>query len=381
MNILHYTEAHEAFRMRMRRFLEKEITPYIQQWEDEHITPKWAWQKMGREGFLCTSVPEAYGGIGGDFLYSVVAAEEMTRTNHTGLATMLHSDVVVPYIQSFGTEAQKRKYLPGCVTGDIITAVAMTEPDAGSDLSSMTSTATVVGDEIVINGSKTFISNAINAHLVIVAAKNPAVENPYEAMSLYLVDADAPGFKRGRQLEKMGFHSQDTAELFFNDCRIPAENRLGKEGAGFYMLMEKLQQERLMTAIGAQAAAEYMLDITTAFCKETKDAAGKPFSKRQAVMFCLVEMATEVKIGRAFLDTLIAGHAAGEHVAVETSMAKYWITDLAARVSRKCLDLYGDLGFSEACPVARGFRDIRVMSIFAGTNEIMKQIAGKFMGL
>lgn len=381
MEILQYTEDHEKFRMRMRAFLEKEIMPYTDDWEKAHITPKWAWQKMGREGFLCTSVPEEYGGLGGDFLYSVIAAEEMTRTNHTGLASMLHSDVVVPYIEAFGSLRQKEKYLPGCVSGDIVTAVAMTEPDAGSDLASMTATALQNGDEIVINGTKTFISNGINADLVIVAAKNPAVANPYESMSLYLVDSDAPGFERGRQLEKMGFHSQDTAELFFNGCRIPAENRLGDDGAGFYMLMEKLQQERLMTAIGAQAAAELIFEKTKTFCQATTDGDGKPLSKHQAVMFTLVEMATEVRIGRAFLDKQIAGHTAGEKEIAETSMAKYWATDLAKRLSQKSLDLFGDYGFSEACPVVRGFRDVRVMPIFAGTNEIMKQIAGKFMGL
>lgn len=381
MEILHYTEAHNAFRKRMRDFLAEEITPHIEQWEADHITPKWAWQKLGREGFLCTSVPQSYGGLGGDFLYSVIAAEEISRTNHTGLATMLHSDVVVPYIQSFASEDQKRRYLPGCVSGDIITAVAMTEPDAGSDLAAMMCTAEEKGDEIVINGAKTFISNGINADLVILAAKDPAVDNPYEAVSLYLVDGDAPGFRRGRHLEKMGFHSQDTAELFFTNCRIPPENRLGEKGAGFKMLMEKLQQERLMTAIGGQAAAELMLEYTRNFCKTQTDAAGKPLSKYQATQFTLVEMTTEVKIGRTFLDKLIAEHAAGEQVIVETSMAKYWTTDLAKRLSQRCLDLFGDFGISESCPVVRGFRDVRVMPIFAGTNEIMKGIAAKFMGL
>ncbi|MGM0452238.1 MAG: acyl-CoA dehydrogenase family protein [Thermodesulfobacteriota bacterium] len=381
MEILHYTEAHHDFRKRMRDFLAAEITPYVEQWEADHITPKWAWQKLGRAGFLCTSVPQAYGGPGGDFLYSVIAAEEMSRTNHTGLATMLHSDVVVPYIQSFGNEAQKQKYLPGCVFGDIITAVAMTEPDAGSDLAGMAATAEEKADEIVINGAKTFISNGINADVVIVAAKDPAVDNPYEAVSLYLVDGDAPGFKRGRHLEKMGFHSQDTAELFFTNCRIPAQNRLGEKGAGFHMLMEKLQQERLMTAIGGQAAAELMVEYTRNFCQTTKDAAGKPLSKQQAIQFAIVEMTTEVKIGRTFLDKLIAEHSAGEQIVVETSMAKYWATDLAKRLSQRCLDFFGDYGFSESCPVVRGFRDVRVMPIFAGTNEIMKGIAAKFMGM
>ncbi len=381
MEILAYTKAHDQFRQRMRAFLEEEIIPHINQWEADHITPKWAWQKLGRAGFLCTAVKPEYGGMGGDFLYSVIAAEEMARTNHTGLASALHSDVVVPYIEAFGNEAQKKKYLPGCVSGDIITAVAMTEPDAGSDLAGMTSTAEEKDGLIEINGAKTFISNGINADLVIIAAKDPAEPNAHKAMSLLIVEDGTPGFKRGRHLEKMGFHSQDTAELFFTNCRIPAENRLGEKGSGFSMLMEKLQQERLVTSIGAQAAAELILEITMEFCKNTPDKDGKPLSKYQATQFALVEMATEVKLGRAFLDKLIAGHAAGEQVVVETSMAKYWITDLAKKISRRCTDLFGDYGFSEACPIVRGLRDVRVMPIFAGTNEIMKNIAAKFMGL
>jgi acyl-CoA dehydrogenase len=353
----------------------------VDQWEKDHIVPKEAWRRMGQAGFLSTWVPPEYGGMGGDFLYSVIVTEEMTRTNHTGLAAMLHSDVVVPYIAAFGSEAQKQKYLPGCVSGDVITAVAMTEPDAGSDLAGMQATAEPDGDEIVINGSKTFISNGINADLVIVAAKNPAEKNPYQAMSLYLVEDGTPGFKRGRQLEKMGFHSQDTAELFFTNCRIPGENVLGTPGMGFMMLMEKLQQERLMCAIGAQAAVEYMLELTVDYCKKTTDASGKPISKYQANQFALVEMTADIKVGRAFLDKLIAEHAAGESIVVETSMAKYWTTDLANRVAGRCLELHGDYGLTEKCPLARAMRDVRVMSIFAGTNEIMKGIAAKFMGL
>jgi alkylation response protein AidB-like acyl-CoA dehydrogenase len=381
MEILSYTQDHKQFRQRMRAFLEKEITPHINQWEADHITPKWAWQKLGQAGFLCTGVMPEYGGMGGDFLYSVIAAEEMARTNHTGLASALHSDVVVPYIEAFGNEAQKKKYLPKCVSGDIISAVAMTEPDAGSDLAAMTTTAVEKDGMVELNGAKTFISNGINADIVIVAAKDPAESNPYQAVSLFIVEDGTPGFKRGRHLEKMGFHSQDTAELFFTNCRIPSENRLGQKGAGFGMLMEKLQQERLVTAIGAQAAAEIILEKTIEFCKNTKDPAGKPLSKYQATQFALVEMSTETKLGRAFLDKLIAGHSAGEQVIVETSMAKYWITDLAKRTSRRCMDLFGDYGFSEQCPVVRAFRDVRVMSIFAGTNEVMKNIAAKFMGL
>lgn len=381
MEILQYTDDHKEFRQRMRVFVENEITPQVNEWEKNHIVPKEAWQKMGKAGFLCTWVPEEYGGMGGDFLYSVIVTEEMARSNHTGLAAMLHSDIIVPYIAAFGTDEQKKKYLPGCVSGDIITAIAMTEPDAGSDLASMQATAEIDGDEIVINGSKTFISNGINAGLVIVAAKNPAEENPYQALSLYIVDDGTPGFKRGRQLEKMGFHSQDTTELFFSNCRIPKGNILGQQGMGFMMLMEKLQQERLMCAIGAQAAAELMLEWTIDFCKKNTDAAGKPISKLQANQFAIVEMAAEIKMCRAFLDKLVSEHAAGENVIVETSMAKYWITDLDKRIANRCLDLFGDFGLTEDCPLARAMRDVRVMSIFAGTNEIMKGIAAKFMGL
>jgi len=381
MDILHYTDDHRAFRERVRAFLAKEVTPHVNQWEKDHITPKEAWRNMGRNGFLCTWAGPEYGGMGGDFLYSVIVTEEMARTNHTGLAAMLHSDIIVPYIHAFGTDAQKKKYIPGCVSGDIITAVAMTEPGAGSDLASMQATAEPDGNDFILNGTKTFISNGINAGLVIVAAKNPAEPNPYQALSLYLVEDGTPGFERGRHLDKMGFHSQDTAELFFSNCRIPKENILGQPGMGFLMLMEKLQQERLMCAIGAQAAAELIVEVTVDYCRKNKDAEGKPLSKSQATQFALVEMTTEIKVGRAFLDKLIASHAAGENVVVETSMAKYWITDLANRTAVRCLDFFGDFGLTEDCPIARSMRDVRVMSIFAGTNEIMKGIAAKFMGL
>jgi acyl-CoA dehydrogenase len=381
MDTLKYTDEHKQFRKRLRTFLETEVSPHVDQWEKDHIVPKEAWQKMGRAGFLCTWVPKEYGGMGGDFLYSVIAGEEMARTNHTGLAAMLHSDIIVPYIYTFGTEAQKKKYLPGCVSGDIITAVAMTEPGAGSDLAGMQTTAEIDGDDVVINGSKTFISNGINCGLVIVAAKNPLETNPYQSISLYIIDDGTPGFKRGRHLEKMGFHSQDTAELFFSNCRIPKDNLLGGQGAGFMILMEKLQQERLMCAIGGQAAMELILEKTLDYCKKTPDASGKPISKYQATQFALVEMATEVKVSRAFVDKLIVEHAAGESIVVETSMAKYWTTDLVSKIAKRCLDLFGDFGLTENCPLARAVRDVRVMSIFAGSNEIMKGIAAKFMGL
>ncbi|RLC30562.1 MAG: acyl-CoA dehydrogenase, partial [Deltaproteobacteria bacterium] len=271
----------------------------------------------------------------------------------------------------------KQKYLPGCVSGDIVTAVAMTEPGAGSDLASMTTSAVENGGTVVLNGSKTFISNGINADLVIVAARDAGIGNPYEAISMYLVENGTPGFKRGRKLNKLGAHSQDTTELFFSDTTIPKKNRLGKKGGGFLMLMEKLQQERLITAIIAVAAAEFILEWGMNFCK-TGHGSGHI---SQAVQFALVEMATEVKLGRTFTDKLVADHMEKKNVVVETSMAKYWTTDMVKRLAGRALDLTGESAMLETCPIVRSFRDVRAVPIFAGTNEIMKGIAARFMSL
>ena len=380
MEILNYTEEHNLFRERLRVFLEKEVTPFADQWEKDGIVPKSAWKKMGQGGFLCMDVPVEYGGMGGDFLYAVIASEEMTKTWITGLATPLHSDIVVPYISAFGSEELKKKYLPGCVSGDIVTAVAMTEAGAGSDLASLATTAVEEGDEVVIDGSKTFISNGLNADLVVVAARDPEVENPYEALSLYLVESETPGFSTGRHLEKMGMWSQDTAELFFSKCRIPKKNRLGDKGMGFLMLVDKLQQERLVCAIMGVTGAERILEWTMDYCKQTS-VSGKPLSKSQAVRFALVEMATEVKLGRTFVDKLVADHIEKKDVIVETSMAKYWTTEMLNRVANRALDLCGDFGTLEKCRIVRAWRDAKILTIFAGTNEIMKNIAAKFMNL
>jgi acyl-CoA dehydrogenase len=380
MDILPYTEEHRRFRERLRNFLARDVTPHVDQWEKERIAPKSVWKKMGANGFLCMDVDPQYGGLGGDFLYSVIVTEETSRTFHTGLAAALHTDVVVPYISAFASPELKQKYLPGCISGDIVTAIAMTEPDAGSDLAGMATTAAEEGAEVVINGSKTFISNGINADLVIVAARDPGVENPYQAISLYLVESGTPGFSRGRHLDKMGWWSQDTAELFFSGCRVPSSNRLGEKGSGFFMLMEKLQQERLVCAIGALAAAERIVEWITRYCKETT-VNGIPLSKSQATQFSLVEMATDVKLGRAFVEKLIVGHMQKKNIIVDTSMAKFWTTDMARRVADKSLDLCGDFAMTEKCVLVRAWRDVRVTAIFAGTNEIMKGIAAKFMGL
>jgi len=380
MDILPYTEDHRIFRDSVKKFFAKEVIPYVEEWEEDGIVPRSAWKKMGDNGFLCMQVPEEYGGLEADFLYSVILMEELARSNHFGLLASLHSDIVVPYILSYGSEDLKRKYLPKCMSGDTITAVAMTEPNAGSDLASMRATAVDDGDHVVINGQKTFISNGIVCDLVVLAVRDPSVESPHNAVDLYVVEAGTPGFEKGRRLKKIGWHSQDTAELFFTDCRVPKANRLGEKGSGFRMLMEKLQQERLVCSIGAQALAERILEMTITYCKE-RSAFGKPISKFQNTQFRIVEMATEVKLGRTFLDKLLVEHMEGRNVVLDVSMAKFWITDMAKRVIDGCLQLHGGYGYCEEYPVARAWRDVRVMSIFAGTNEIMKTIAAKFMGL
>lgn len=380
MDLIPYREEHRVYRETLRRFLAREVVPFVEAWEAAGIVPRSAWKAMGDHGFLCPDVPEAYGGAGADFLTSLIVVEEMTRTNHCGLSARLHSTVVVPYITAFATEAQKRRYLPGCVSGDCITALAMTEPHAGSDLAAIRTTAVEAGDGFVLNGQKTFISNGINCDLLILAARDPAEQNPHAAVDLYLVEAGTKGFEKGKKIKKVGWHSQDTAELYFTDCRIPKSNRLGEKGTGFIKLMQKLQQERLVCAIGAVAAAEYMLEVTIKYCQE-RTAFGKPISKFQHNQFEIVEMATDIKIGRTFIDKLIVDHMEGQHVVVETSMAKYWLTDMANRVADRCLQLHGGYGYCDEYPISRAWRDIRVTRIFAGTNEIMKTIIARFMGI
>ena len=380
MNQLPYTDEHNAFRRRLRDFLESEVIPHVDRWETDHRIPRDIWRKMGREGFLCTAVPREYGGLGGDFLYSVIVNEEMVRTNHTGLMAQLHSDVVVPYIDTFGSAAQKEKYLPGCVSGDIVTAVAMTEPDAGSDLASMTSTAVEEGGQVVLNGAKTFISNGIHCDLVVLAARNPNVANPHNAISLYLVEDGTAGFKKGQRIEKMGMRSQDTAELFFTNCRIPAENLLGEKGGGFIQLMQKLQQERLVVAIWSMAIAKYMMSWTRDFCRRNSRG-GELLAASQAIQFALVEMETDLRVGTAFLNDLIMAHNRREAVVVETSMAKFWMSQKANQIANRCLEVVGDVAAREECPLVRMWRDVRIQTIFAGTNEIMKGIVAKSMNL
>ncbi len=380
MQILPYTEEHQAFRESVRRFVARELTPHVDAWERQGIVDRSFWRQMGDQGMLCMDVPEEYGGLGADFLFSVIVCEELVRGRAHGIMAPLHSDIVVPYITSFASEELCHRYLPRCVSGEVITAIAMTEPNTGSDLAAMKTTAVADGDHVVINGAKTFISNGINCDLCIVAARDPDVADPHQAIDLYLVEAQTPGFERGQQIEKVGLHSQDTAELFFNDCRVPASNRLGDKGGGFMMLMQKLAQERLMVCIMAVTSAEEMVRWTVEYCAERK-AFGKPISKFQANQFTLVEVATETRLGRTFLDKLVADHLEGENVVVDVAMAKYWTAEMAMRVADRCVQLHGGYGYCEEYPIARAWRDTRVLSIFAGTSEIMKVIAARFMGL
>jgi acyl-CoA dehydrogenase len=376
-----FSEEHDLFRRSFRQFIDREIKPNQERWNRDGIVDREAWRSAGKQGFLCPWLGEEYGGPGGDFLHSIVIMEELAYAYESGFALSLHSDIVVPYLHSFGSEEQKKRWLPGCASGDTVTAIAMTEPGTGSDLAALQTTAVRDGDEYVLNGAKTFISNGLLCDLCIVAAKtDPDPDNAHRGITLFVVDADSKGFNKGKKLAKMGMASQDTAELFFEDCRVPANNRLGPEGSGFIALMNKLQQERLCVAVGAQAAAEQVLVDTIAYVKERK-AFGRPISKFQNTRFKLAECATKVEVGRAFLDRLLAEHVAGKHLVKECSMAKLWQTEMLNEVVDECLQFFGGYGYMLEYPVTRAYMDARVQRIYAGTNEIMKIIIAKQMGL
>lgn len=375
------TKEHEIFRSSVRKFLEKEAKPFYESWEKEGIIPRTFWKKLGEQGFLCPQVREEYGGLNADFMYSVILNEELERIGSSLIGIGLHNDIVVPYIESYGTKEQKKRWLPKCVSGDIITAIAMTEPGAGSDLASIKATAKRMGDYYILNGGKTFITNGVHADLVIVACKtDSSIKPPYKGISLLAVERDTVGFKRGKKLDKVGLHAQDTAELIFEDAKVPTSNLIGEEGKGFYYLMEKLQQERLIVCINALVAAEEMLNETIAYVKERK-AFGKRISDFQSTQFRIVEMATEVKMGRTFLHDLIRKHMEKKQIVTEVSMGKWWLTELAKRLASECMQLHGGYGYMEEYPIARRFRDTPVMAIYAGTNEIMKTIIAKNLGL
>ncbi|MEI5908923.1 acyl-CoA dehydrogenase family protein [Bacillus spongiae] len=381
MNHPYLTEDHEEFRKSLRKFLAKEAEPFFEQWEEDRMVPREFWHKLAAQGYLCPTIPEEYGGLNADWGYSVIINEELERVGTGLIGVGLHNDIVIPYLVSYGNEEQKEKWLPKCASGEMITAIAMTEPGTGSDLANIKTTAMLDGDHYIVNGSKTFITNGIQSDLVIVACKtNPQANPPHQGMSLLVVERGTPGFTRGKKMKKVGLHCQDTAELFFEDCRVPKENLLGDEGKGFLYLMNQLQQERLLVGISAQVAAEEMFNMTMNYIKE-REAFGQRIAKFQHIQFEMVEMKTQIEIGRTFLDSLIRDHMNGEDVVTKVSMAKYWLSDMAKSISQRCLQLHGGYGYMEEYKIARRFRDIPVSTIYAGTNEIMKTIIAKNIGL
>ncbi|HSD54562.1 MAG TPA: acyl-CoA dehydrogenase family protein [Burkholderiales bacterium] len=372
---LPYTDEHHAFRATVRRFVEREVAPHHGEWEERGQVPRALWRKAGELGFLCPAIPAEYGGGGGDFLLSTIVTEELCWAGATGPLFYLHSDIVAPYLLHYGSEAQKRKWLPRMTSGETITGICMTEPGAGSDVAAIRTRARRDGDELVVSGQKIFISNGQIADLFIVAAKTDP-EAGAKGVSLVLVESDRPGFARGRNLEKVGMHAQDTSELFFDEVRVPASNLLGAEGKGFGYLMTQLPQERLLVAIGAVAAAESAIRWTLDYVRD-RQAFGAPLAERQHVRFALTEAHTEVTIGRVFLDHCIALHLEGKLDTATASMAKYWLSDMQNQVIDACLQLHGGYGYMREYPIARAWADARVQRIYGGANEIMKEIIAR----
>lgn len=371
-----YDPDHEAFRETVRTFLAKEVTPHHERWEKDGVVDREVWRSAGRRGLLGMAVGEEYGGGGtGDFRYSAVLIEEFARAGASGLALSLHNDIVGPYLTRLATQEQKRRWLPGFVSGDLVTAIAMTEPGAGSDLQGIRTTATDQGDHYLLNGAKTFISNGILADLVVVVARTTP-EGGSGGQSLLVVERGTAGFERGRNLDKIGQKAQDTAELFFNDVRVPKENLLGEENRAFAHLMDNLAQERLAIAVGAAAAAEEILDVTTRYVKE-REAFGRPLATLQHIRFEIAEMATETAVTRTFVDRCVAEHSRGRLDTVHASMAKWWATELQKRTVDRCLQLHGGYGYMSEFRVARAFLDSRIQTIYGGTTEIMKEIIGR----
>ncbi|AUY52380.1 acyl-CoA dehydrogenase family protein [Streptomyces sp. CB01881] len=371
-----YTEEHEDFRTTVRSFLAKEVLPHYDRWEQAGIVDRSAWLAAGRQGLLGLAVPEEYGGGGStDFRYAAVLAEEFARAGASGLALGLHNDIIGPYLTSLATDEQKRRWLPGFCTGELITAIAMTEPGTGSDLQGIRTHAVDQGDHYLLNGAKTFISNGILADLVVVVARTTP-EGGAHGLSLLVVERGTPGFERGRNLDKIGQKSQDTAELFFEDVRVPKENLLGEENRGFVHLMQNLAQERLAIAAAAIAGAEHLVEITTAYVKQ-REAFGRPLAKLQHVRFEIAELATECAVTRAFVDRCITEHNRYALTPADASMAKWWATELQKRTADRCLQLHGGYGYMSEFPVARAFTDGRIQTIYGGTTEIMKEIVGR----
>jgi alkylation response protein AidB-like acyl-CoA dehydrogenase len=367
---------HDAFRDLARTFIAKEITPFHDQWEKDGQVSREVWRAAGAAGLLGTDVPDEYGGGGvTDFRYNAVLTEELARGGASGIGFPLQNDVVAPYLLRLGTDEQKARWLPGFCSGEIITAIAMTEPGTGSDLQGIQTSARRDGDDWVLNGSKTFITNGIMADLVIVVARTDP-DAGSRGFSLLVVERGMPGFERGRRLEKVGLKAQDTAELSFTDVRVPARNVLGEPGAGFVSLMQNLAQERLSIAVGCASGAATALDLTLAYTKE-RTAFGRPVAAFQNTRFELAEIDTEVSVTRAFVDRCISEHVAGRLSVTDAAKAKWWASDVLKRVVDRCVQLHGGYGYMLEYPIAKAFVDSRVQSIFGGTNEIMKEIIGR----
>jgi len=375
-----FTAEHEDFRKTVRSFMEKEVTPFHDQWEKDGIVPREIWTKAGELGLLCFDVPEEYDGPGvDDFRYNVIISEEQARAGANGLGFSVHSDIIVPYITTIANDEQKKRWLPGCVSGEIITAVAMTEPGTGSDLQGIKTSAVDKGDHYVLNGSKTFISNGINADLVIVVAKtNP--EAGHLGFSLLVVERGMEGFERGRNLEKIGLHAQDTAELSFTDVVVPKTNLLGEEGQGFIYLMQNLPQERLIIAAQAAAGCNAIVDMCLDYAK-TREAFGKPIGKFQNTRFTIAEMATEARVTQTFVDDCLRKHLDGKLDTVDASMAKYWATETQNKLANQGVQIHGGYGYMMEYPIARAYLDSRISTIYGGTTEIQKEIIGRGLGL
>ena len=370
-----FSPEHDTFRDSVRRFMQEEVVPHDERWQEQGYADKDVWRKAGANGFLCPTMPPEYGGSGADKLYSVVLMEEQARANNSTLGFGLHSEIVAPYLLAYGAEALKKKYLPKMASGEMVGAIAMSEPAAGSDLQGVKTTAIRKGSSYLLNGSKTFITNGWNCDMVIVVAKTDPAKGA-KGTSLFIVDTSMQGFSKGKRLKKMGLKGQDTAELFFDNVEVPAGNLLGQEGNGFIYLMQELPWERLQIAIGAVAKAEAAIGWTRDYVIERK-AFGKPVSSFQNTRFKLAELATEVQVARVFVDKCIELLLHKNLDTATASMAKYWVTDLENKIVDECLQLFGGYGYMDEYPISRMYRDSRVQRIYGGTNEIMKLLIAR----
>ncbi|MCP5265655.1 MAG: acyl-CoA dehydrogenase family protein [Burkholderiaceae bacterium] len=366
---------HEIFRESVRRFIANEIAPHHAGWEVEGCVPRELWRKAGEAGLLCCTVPPEYGGAGADYLFDVVVFEEMARSGYTGPGFMIHCDLVATYLLSFGTEDQKRQWLPRMVSGEAIGSLGMTEPHAGSDLKNIRTRAVRDGDDFVISGQKVFISNGQLCDLIVLATKTDSSAGA-KGITLFLVDTSLPGFRRGKNLEKLGMKGQDTSELFFDEVRVPASSMLGAEGQGFALMMTKLAQERLAQAIRSAVVAETVIDWTVDYVAQRK-AFGQTIADFQNTKFKIAELKTEAVIGREFTDRCIATFMRGELDAIDAAMAKMWLSNLHCKVVDECLQLFGGWGYMWEYPIARAYADARVVKIAGGSIEVMKHIIGR----